>query len=222
MSAMSLGKKIVALRKERGWNQRELAKRAGFDNQSRLSNYERDFRKPDIEDLGKIAKALGVSVDFFLRGNKSPSQAEIPAHTLSVRNVEPAPAMRRTIPVVRWEDAEGWRARSPEARASAALALEETDNEMSQHAFALKVRGDSMEPVFPDGSIVIADPERAANHNDYVIAKIGNTAPMLKQLVIDGPQRYLKPLNPRYPLVTVEGDLQIIATVIEVVMRRSF
>ena len=41
----------------------------------------------------------------------------------------------------------------------------------SSEPFALRVMGDSMEPEFKDGCIVIVDPASAAAHGAYVIAE---------------------------------------------------
>ena len=41
-----------------------------------------------------------------------------------------------------------------------------------------------------------------------------------KQLVIDGPRRYLKPLNPRYPVIPIEREARICGVVRE--MRKAY
>lgn len=69
-----------------------------------------------------------------------------------------------------------------------------------QHTFALRVVGDSMEPKFQEGMILIVEPEIDANPGDYVIVKNGNDETTFKQLIKDGPDWYLKPLNDRYPI----------------------
>ena len=35
-----------------------------------------------------------------------------------------------------------------------------------------------------------------------------------KQLVVDGPQRFLKPLNPRYPVIPINGNATIVGVVV--------
>lgn len=56
-----------------------------------------------------------------------------------------------------------------------------------------------MEPEFLVGDIVTVDPGREAINGSYVIAKNEEEA-TFKQLVIDGNNVYLKPLNTRYPI----------------------
>ena len=89
-----------------------------------------------------------------------------------------------------------------------------------QHTFALRVIGDSMEPKFQEGTILIVEPEMDANPGDYVIVKNGNDETTFKQLIKDGADWYLKPLNERYPIKPL-GASNIIGVVraIELLLR---
>ncbi|NQW80612.1 MAG: S24 family peptidase [Polaromonas sp.] len=71
---------------------------------------------------------------------------------------------------------------------------------IQRHTFALRVVGDSMEPDFRAGMILVVEPEMEPNPGDYVIAKNGSEETTFKQLVRDGADWYLKPLNDRYPI----------------------
>lgn len=55
----NLGEVLRALREERGWNQGQLARRAGI-SVAMVSNYERGVRTPAVKTLGEILDALGV------------------------------------------------------------------------------------------------------------------------------------------------------------------
>ena len=65
--------------------------------------------------------------------------------------------------------------------------------------------------------ILIVEPDMDAQPNDFVIAKNGDEA-TFKQLVKDGADFYLKPLNPRYPIKPL-ADTRIIGVVREVLRR---
>lgn len=80
------------------------------------------------------------------------------------------------------------------------------------YTFALRVDGDSMEPGFPHGCLVIVNPEAEAMPNDYVIAMNGDNEATFKQLVKDGGDWYLKPRNPCYPIKPL-GTARIIGVV---------
>lgn len=71
-----LGKRIAALRKEKGLSQYELADRLGF-SRGKLANYEQGTREPDYETLIKIADFFEVSTDYLLRGTDPKVQDKI-------------------------------------------------------------------------------------------------------------------------------------------------
>lgn len=75
---------------------------------------------------------------------------------------------------------------------------------VKRYTYALRVHGDSMVgeqgDSFPDGSIVIVEPELEAHDGDYVIAVKPGQKITFRKLVRDGGDLYLKPLNSRYPI----------------------
>lgn len=112
----------------------------------------------------------------------------------------------RQIPLITWQEAREWNQLAYNYRPKTPDQLIATTAEVSSLAFALRVHGDSMESAsgisFPDGVIIVADPDQVAGHGAFVVASISqNKEATLKQLVSDGNKRYLKPLNPRYPIV---------------------
>ena len=85
-----------------------------------------------------------------------------------------------------------------------------------ENAFALRIQGDSMEPDIKDNEIVIVDPQRITAHNSIVIViQNGNTEATCKQLVVEGGKRYLKPINPRYPIMEMQEDARICGVVVQ-------
>lgn len=89
---------------------------------------------------------------------------------------------------------------------------------IKRHTFALRVTGDSMEPKFTEGMVLIVEPDMEANPGDYVIAKNGSDETTFKQLIKDGSDWFLKPLNDRYPIKPL-GDSTIIGVVRSVELR---
>ena len=62
----ALPEKLKLARKQKGFTQRQLAKRTGSDSQ-RISKYERGVLVPTTAILIKLADALEVSLDYLLR-----------------------------------------------------------------------------------------------------------------------------------------------------------
>ncbi len=73
----SLGKRIAALRKERGLKQDDLARVLEVSPQA-VSKWETDQTCPDISLLPELAKLLGVSVDVLLTGESEPEVRLVP------------------------------------------------------------------------------------------------------------------------------------------------
>ena len=65
----TLGKRIAALRREKGLKQDELAEKLSVSPQA-VSTWENDQTCPDISLLPALAQILGVTVDELLTGKK--------------------------------------------------------------------------------------------------------------------------------------------------------
>lgn len=125
---------------------------------------------------------------------------------------------RRTyseVPLLTWQEAVTWDENKPTSKPSQYII---THLKVSSHSFALRVEGDGMESTtgvsFPNRSIILVDPEERVVNGTFVVAKqSANSQLMFKQLIIDGSKRYLKPLNPRYPLVEITPQVRIAGVV---------
>ncbi len=62
---MTLGEKILRLRKEKKWSQKELAGMIGTSGPV-LGRYERDEITPSVEVAKKLAEAFGVTLDYLV------------------------------------------------------------------------------------------------------------------------------------------------------------
>ena len=64
--AKNLGKRLERARRAAGFGLRKLAERVGLSHMA-ISKYEKGALTPSSDILLKLAKALGVSVEFFFR-----------------------------------------------------------------------------------------------------------------------------------------------------------
>ena len=62
---MSLGNRIIDLRKQRKWSRDELGKIIGTSG-AMIGKYERNEMNPSVEIAKKIAEALEVSLDYLV------------------------------------------------------------------------------------------------------------------------------------------------------------
>ncbi len=110
------------------------------------------------------------------------------------------------VPIINWLEAEQWLKNPDQFNAKNFSNGLITSVHVSSQAFALKVEGDIMESSsgtsFPRDCTIIVDTDQPAQNGTYVLAKMANENGLIfRQMIIDGSKRYLKPLNPRYPVI---------------------
>jgi len=122
-----------------------------------------------------------------------------------------------TVPVISWEQAVEF----TDGIAWETSEYVNTWAPVQRYTFALHVLDDRMEPAFPQGSIIVVEPELAAKPNDYVIVRgtgAERAEATCKQLVRDGDDLYLKPRNDRYPIKPL-GGAKIVGVVVEMTQK---
>lgn len=95
----------------------------------------------------------------------------------------------------------------------------EIDLPVSRKTFAITIQGNAMEPQIPDKALVIIDPEISAENKDIVLTiPPGKNIPVLRQLLIDGEEKYLRTLNPAFnEFINIgQSEYKMLGTVIQV------
>lgn len=87
--------------------------------------------------------------------------------------------------------------------------------------YALTVIGDSMgspksRPSYPDGSVIVVDLYEPIVSGACVVARLEGAQATFRQYLEDGSKRYLKPLNPRYPIIEIAGDVTFYGVAVQV------
>ena len=72
---MSIGERIMQLRKEAGLSQEAFAEKLGVSRQS-VSKWESDSATPDVNKAIAICELFGVSSDYLLCGKENPPAPE--------------------------------------------------------------------------------------------------------------------------------------------------
>lgn len=166
---------IKECRVERGLSQQKLADMIGV-HQTAVSQWEKGRTDPDKQSLLRLSEALGVSADRLL-GSES-GNTDIPVLGY-VRAGKPDEALQQ---VLGYESRGGLRAPADEL-------------------FALRIRGDSMEPRFAEGDTVIVRRTDEVPDGSICVALIGDEATVKKADTKNG-MIILTALNPAYePLV---------------------
>lgn len=152
----------------------------------------------------KFLKAYTVDIEDFLRETGYlPANVE-PEHMKDVKNA----------PVISWTQAGNWQEICDTFQGDDYEEYVKTD---TKGVFALRVRGDSMEPEFHDGDIIVINPYLKQEHNDYVVVCNEEGEATFKQLKKYGKIRVLHPLNPKYDDIELSKDIEyrIVGVVLE-------
>lgn len=214
---MNMGDRIREKRKELKLTQQALAEKAGV-NRVTVTGWEKDDYQPNGANLQALSEALDCDPLWLVSG-KGNSEAK-PQLKPRVFNV-------KEVPLISWVQAGSWTATDPGITRDEAIQWLYTTALVSDKAFALRVRGDSMTnpngtPTIPEGAIVIVEPQVEdieAINGKIVVAHIdGGSEATLKKFVEDWPNRYLVPLNPNYKSITCDGNCRIVGLVKQVIM----
>lgn len=135
-----------------------------------------------------------------------------------IDNASIGPSFKKSIPLISYVQAGAW------ADIHDVRDIEDLYNKnlvcpvnCSDSSFALRVTGVSMEPKFTDGDLIFVDPEASAENGSYVVARLEDeNQATFKQLIIEGSQRFLKPLNKDWPdqLIPINGNCTIVGKVV--------
>lgn len=206
----TLGERVKQARLEKNWSQVELAAAAGLSNAA-ISELERDItEKPKMDTLLRVCRALGKDITYFT------GQNDVNTEVISSTQF-------RKAPLISWVQAGQKQAIVDAYQPGVADEWEEYTVPASRNVFALRVRGASMTPDFPEGTVIIVDPELQAQNGDYVVVRFENSdEATFKQLIVDGPMKLLKPLNSAFPVIQVTEDARLCGVVIEASLKRKF
>ncbi|MEI7411691.1 LexA family protein [Pectobacterium aroidearum] len=208
---MTIAVRVKSRRESLEITQVELAERVGTSQQSIEQLENGKTKRPRY--LPELAKELGVTVDWLLSGKEESNVTYAGPYTPSTKY-----PLISSVKAGAWNDAD-----EP-------LTLEqidewyESDVKIQGRAFWLRVDGDSMtSPTglsIPENTLVLFDTGREAINGSLVAAKLTDTnEATFKKLIIDGGQRYLKGLNPAWPMREINGNCKIIAVAVQTMMR---
>lgn len=206
--------------KEVGITQNILAERMGM-SQSAIAHWLNKKREPSIDDIGKIMGIVGLDSMVLTPDG----MIDYPDHVIAnVTKLDIQPTYQNSFPVLSAVQAGQW------TEACEPYTLDEIDEwyettvRTSKRCFWLRVQGDSMtSPMgvsLPEGVLVLIDTEREHENGSLVVAKLTDVnEATFKKFVRDSGQEFLKPLNPTYPMVSIDGNCRIIGVAVDAKLR---
>jgi len=206
----SVAERLKRLRVEMGLSQRALAELCGWASQSRVGNYEAGSREISLDDAITLAKALNVSPAQLVFGEDLNSNVVFKSMHET----------KGSYPLISWVSAGSWLEAIEAYSPTTADKWYTTTVDCSEQSFWLEVKGDSMTAPaglsIPEGMVILIDPEVEPTNGKLVIAKLETeNEATFKKYVIDAGNRYLKPLNPQYSMIPINGNCRIIGVVVD-------
>lgn len=180
---------IDSLARDRGYSASGLARRAGLDpttfNKSKRKSPDGKERWPSTESISKVLKVTGASLgEFFSQISENSGKSTY-----------------QNIPVIGLAQA-GTAGYFDDAGYPSGGSWEEIPflNVGDTHAYALEISGDSMEPVYRDGDVIIVSPGADIRRGDRVVLKTQDGEVMAKVLRRRTAYKYeLSSLNLEHP-----------------------
>lgn len=196
--------RIAAARNAKGWSQKDLAKKIGT-TQQQIARYESGANDVKSSVLLKLSAALGVTVSYLLALDDDPSFVSVVSS-----DTVPVPVLGRIA------------AGTPRAAFSQSDDYHDTQRGLvasHPHAFWLVVAGNSMNRLFPEGALVLVDPDSEVRSGDVAAIFVNGDDATIKRVYFeDGTvrlhpeswdpeyrDRTIDPSDPDAPAVRVIG-----------------
>lgn len=130
------------------------------------------------------------------------------------RPVEESPSPYTKIPVLKWSEVRGFA--NKEYRSSELVSMPYMSTTLQgEHLFALKVKDDTMRPLFWEGDTIIVDPSAKPNSGDYAVVDMHDEKePILRRVKQFGRAQMLCALNPLYDDIEMENNTRLVGRVI--------
>lgn len=161
----------------------DLSRRIGV-NEGTISNYRKGKYEPKQIRLEEISKVLRVSISWLM-GNDVPMELPL-AQLVSSVKIPVLGSVPAGIPIEAVQDILDYEEISP-------------DMARSGEFFALRVKGDSMEPKISDGDIVIVRMQETAENGETAVVMVNGNDATVKRFYKTETGITLISTNPNYP-----------------------
>ncbi|QGW77773.1 helix-turn-helix domain-containing protein [Pseudomonas alkylphenolica] len=211
-----IAKAITASGKKKG----EIATECGVANSAVTQWISGESKSLRPENLYALAKATGFRAEWLAIGEGPETDSSEPSNVALAMQ----PKMSYRYPVISWVAAGAWAEAVEPFPPGFSDRYEISDYNSKGVAFWLEVKGDSMTaPVgtsITEGMMILVDTEAEAISGKLVVAKLSDSnEATFKKLVEDGGRRFLKPLNPAYPVEMCAENCRIVGVVVRAMMK---
>jgi len=202
-------------KREHNLSQIKLAERLQM-TQGGVGHWLRGSRRPTLQTINEKLEVLGL---VYLEAQAmvvAPDPEREAQGSYATEQPLSAQALRYAsfrFPVLSWADLQ-------EGLPTASELQEQTDYMPAGNAYWLPVENDSMNAAsgksVPEGMLILVDTGLEVQPGKLVIARQPGKSAVLRQLIEEGGERLLRPLNTRYPTVLCEPGCEFLGVVVRV------
>ena len=173
---------IKDLRNKKGLTQAQLARLCSV-HQTAVSQWEKGRTDPDKESLKILSEVFGVPVDTIMGLSSGDNKVIIPVLGY----------VRAGIPIEAVEEILDYEEISPQLAATGEV-------------FALKIRGNSMEPRICENDVVIVRKQSDVDSGDVAVVLVNSMDATVKKVVKKGTSLSLVPFNTNYDVMIYTAE----------------
>ena len=219
-----LGRRVKILREENRMTQKDLADKLGFKTYTTITKWEKGENLPRGKDLKELAEFFNVTSDWLLGLNDQRKVSDIdpiysqlhPPRQHKVYDF----ADHQLYEQINNVDEETEIYLYGQTAAGAPITYGDTSYETISANVpkgadgALLVRGDSMEPLIEDNSIIFYKKQPVVDNGEIAIVELNGSEVTCKKFFFDGEKAILRSINDKYEDIIAEGEIRIIGKVI--------
>ncbi len=197
---------LKALMHDVGITVTELARQTGVGQPviHRMASGETD--NPKVGSLSPIAKFFGVNISMLVGD-------EPLATTRFAGSYNPYYRSWSKLPLLTWAQCSAWPEKHLPAEINSYIS---TESNVSDKAFAVRMEDQTMAPHYPKDTFMVFEPTLTASDNDIVAIYIeGQSQIQVKQLMLDGDDLYLKPLNADFEINRINKPHRILGVLVQ-------
>lgn len=183
-------KNVRYLRKSRGWTQKDVADRLGYQSSQVVNKWEVGASKPRYKQLLELCRLFDVTEheisnvdlkkrDEIMKAQRTPTERR----AIRIKVLGSVPA---GIPIEAMEDVTGYED----------IPIEWTSG--GREYFGLKVKGDSMFPKYVEGDTIILRKQSCCESGQDCVVYVNGHEATLKMVTKTDDGVILQPLNPAY------------------------
>ena len=185
---LEIGKRLREYYVAKGLKRKEFAESVGWEYDT-LRSYEDGRAEPGGDFFTKLVEVYpDANVTYIITGINSSEFTLAPVKEIPILN-----EVRAGMPIMGFSDED-------------VIGVTYTSNMTDKDLFALRVKGDSMEPEISEGDIAVCAPHRPFVNGKLFIVVTDDSEATIKQVWKKDGSYGLVARNPEYPLITLPEE----------------